>query len=41
MRSTVEIEADIPAGAFDNVVRTITENGRVLNFAANSGFEAE
>ncbi|MDX2181398.1 MAG: Swt1 family HEPN domain-containing protein [Bryobacteraceae bacterium] len=41
VRVTLEIEADIPAGASDNVVRTVTENGRALKFAANSGFEKE
>lgn len=35
---TVEIEAEIPAGAPDNVVRTVTENCRTLKFE-NSGFE--
>ncbi len=35
---TVEIEAEIPSGAPDNVVRTVTENCRTLRFE-NSGFE--
>jgi hypothetical protein len=35
---TVEVDADIPAGAPDNVVRTVTENCRTLKFE-NSGFE--
>ena len=35
---TVEIEAEIPRGAPDNVVRTVTENCRTLKFE-NSGFE--
>ena len=35
---TLEIEADIPSGAPDNVVRTVTENCRTLKFE-NSGFE--
>ena len=35
---TVEIEAEIPSGAPDNVVRTVTENCRTLKFD-NSGFE--
>jgi HEPN superfamily Swt1-like protein/uncharacterized protein DUF499 len=35
---TVEIEADLPSGAPDNVVRTVTENCRTLKFE-NSGFE--
>jgi hypothetical protein len=37
---TVEIEAEIPSGAPDNVVRTVTENCRTLKFE-NSGFEEE
>ena len=41
VRVTLEIEAQIPAGAPDNVVRTVTENSRTLKFATNSGFEAE
>jgi hypothetical protein len=35
---TVDIEAEIPSGAPDNVVRTVTENCRTLKFE-NSGFE--
>jgi len=35
---TIEIEAEIPTGAPDNVVRTVTENCRTLKFE-NSGFE--
>ena len=41
VRVTLEIEADIPAGTPDNVVRTVTENSRTLKFASNSGFETE
>ena len=37
---TLEIEADIPAGAPDAVVRTVTENSRTLNFT-DLGFEPE
>ena len=37
---TLEIEAEIPAGAPDNVVRTVTENSRTLKFTSQ-GFEAE
>jgi hypothetical protein len=37
---TVEIEAEIPSGAPDNVVRTVTENCRTLKFE-NSGFEQD
>jgi hypothetical protein len=35
---TVEIEAEIPSGAPDNVVRTVTENCRTLKFESQ-GFE--
>ena len=41
VRVTLEIEADIPGGASDNVVRTVTENSRTLKFSGNSGFEKE
>ena len=37
---TLEIEADIPAGAPDQVVRVVTENGRTLKFTSQ-GFESE
>jgi predicted AAA+ superfamily ATPase len=37
---TLEVEAIIPAGAPDQVVRTVTENGRTLKFT-NQGFESE
>jgi hypothetical protein len=37
---TLEIEAKIPQGAPDNVVRTVTENSRTLKFSAQ-GFETE
>jgi hypothetical protein len=37
---TVEIEAEIPSGAPDNVVRTVTENCRTLKFE-NQGFEED
>jgi hypothetical protein len=37
---TLEIDAQIPTGAPDNVVRTVTENGRTLKFQGNSGFES-
>jgi hypothetical protein len=37
---TLEIEAEMPSGAPDNVVRTVTENCRTLKFE-NSGFEEE
>jgi hypothetical protein len=37
---TLEIEAEIPAGAPDNVVRTVTENSRTLKFT-QQGFEKD
>ena len=37
---TIEIEADIPTGAPDHVVRTVTENSRALKFTSH-GFEKE
>jgi len=38
---TLEIEATIPSGAPDHVVRTVTQNGRDLKFDPGSGFESE
>jgi hypothetical protein len=37
---TIEIEAQLPEGAPDNVVRTVTENSRTLRFISQ-GFEKE
>ena len=37
---TLEIEAEVPEGAPDHVVRTVTENSRTLKFT-NQGFEKE
>jgi hypothetical protein len=37
---TLEVEAEIPSGAPDQVVRTVTENGRQLKFTSQ-GFEQE
>ena len=37
---TLEIEAEIPEGAPENVVRTVTENSRTLKFASH-GFETD
>jgi hypothetical protein len=37
---TLEIEAELPEGAPDNVVRTVTENGRTLRFTSQ-GFEKD
>ena len=40
VRVTLEIEAEIPSGAPDHVVRTVTENSRTLKFESQ-GFERE
>jgi hypothetical protein len=40
IKVTLEIEAEIPDGAPDHVVRTVTENSRTLKFE-DSGFEEE
>ena len=40
VRVTLEIEAEFPNGAPDNVVRVVTENSRTLKFT-NQGFEKE
>jgi hypothetical protein len=40
VRVTLEIQADIPGGAPENVVRTVTENSRTLKFTSQ-GFENE
>jgi hypothetical protein len=40
VRVTLEIEAEIPDGASDGVVRIVTENSRTLRFESH-GFEAE
>ena len=37
---TLEIEAEVPDGAPDHVVRTVTENSRTLKFTSQ-GFEKE
>ena len=37
---TLEIEAKIPSGVPDNVVRTVTENSRTLKFTSQ-GFEQD
>jgi hypothetical protein len=41
VKITPEIDAEIPGGVPDNVVRTVTENSRTLKFGSNSGFERE
>jgi prevent-host-death family protein len=38
--SLARVEAEIPAGTPDHVVRTVTENSRTLKFSSQ-GFEAE
>jgi predicted AAA+ superfamily ATPase len=40
VKVTLEIEAEIPGGAPDHVVRTVTENSRTLKFTSQ-GFEME
>lgn len=40
VKVTLEIEAEIPGGTPDNVVRTVTENSRTLRFSSH-GFEVE
>ena len=40
VKITLEIEAEIPGNVPDNVIRTVTENSRTLNFE-DSGFESE
>jgi BioD-like phosphotransacetylase family protein len=37
---TIEVEAEVPSGASDHVVRTVTENCRTLKFTSH-GFERE
>lgn len=38
---TLEITARLPSGASESLVRTVTENARVLKFETGSGFEDE
>jgi hypothetical protein len=40
VKVTIEIDAFIPTGATDQIIRTVTENCRTLKFKAQ-GFEAE
>jgi hypothetical protein len=40
VKITLEIDATIPNGVPDNIVRTVTENSRTLNFKIQ-GFEKE
>lgn len=41
VRVTLEIEASLPDGAPDHVVRIVTENGQTLKFDPGHGFEEE
>jgi len=38
---TLDIEARLPSGASEHVIRTVTENGRTLKFDVGSGFERD
>ena len=38
---TIDIEANLPDGASEQVIRTVTENGRTLRFDPGSGFERD
>ena len=40
VRIILEVEAEIPDGAPDNIIRTVTENSRTLKFTT-LGFEEE
>lgn len=40
VKVTIEVEAEIPDGASDHVVRTVTENSQTLKFTSH-GFEKE
>ena len=40
VNGTLEIDADIPIGVPDQVIRTVTENARTLKFKS-PGFETE
>jgi predicted AAA+ superfamily ATPase len=40
VKVTLEVEAEVPSGAPDSVVRTVTENSRTLKFVSH-GFENE
>ncbi|MGI5837960.1 MAG: AAA+ family ATPase, partial [Chloroflexota bacterium] len=40
VKVTLEIEAEVPSGVSEDVVRIVTENGRALGFTSQ-GFEAE
>jgi hypothetical protein len=40
VKVTLEIEAEMPDGTPDNVVRTVTENSRTLKFTSH-GFQCD
>jgi hypothetical protein len=40
VRVTLEIDAEMPDGASEQIVRTVTENGRTLKFTSQ-GFEKD
>jgi hypothetical protein len=40
VKVTLEVEAEVPSGVADNVVRTVTENSQALKFTSH-GFERE
>jgi hypothetical protein len=40
VRVTLDIDAEVPDGVPENVVRIVSENGRTLRFTAQ-GFEVE
>src|SRR5262249_38672366 len=40
VKVTLEVEAEIPSGVPDSVVRTVTENSRTLKFVSQ-GFEVD
>ena len=40
VKVTLKIEAEVPSGAPDQVIRTVTENSRTLKFTSQ-GFEKE
>jgi hypothetical protein len=37
VKITLEIEAEIPGGAPDHAIRTVTENSRTLKFTSQGG----
>ncbi|MBT9583936.1 hypothetical protein IV102_11380 [bacterium] len=41
LRVRLQVDCEIPDGAPENVVRTVTENVRTLKFESGSGFELD